>query len=170
MAELLDGLTAKQRHQIGAWATELQAAPSWHGDLPVAVLERCWLRLRRVPVAHLARLLPPDASADAPELVRYRAWIAAGQPAWSAQLRCWQEFGQPACHQALRHFWSQQERGNHGWTLTVYLRCLATYRRQFEAGAARALPLIVLARPGQGEGHQLHWLTPLGRPMRHTCA
>ncbi|MEB3207672.1 MAG: hypothetical protein VKK63_02015 [Synechococcus sp.] len=90
MAELLDGLTSRQRSQIRAWAAELEAAPSWCGSLPVAVLERCWLRLRRVPVEHLATLLPPDASGEAPELVRYRGWIAAGQPAWSAQLRCWQ--------------------------------------------------------------------------------
>jgi len=170
MAELLDGLTSRQRSQIRAWAAELGAAPSWCGSLPVAVLERCWLRLRRVPVEQLATLLPPDASGEAPELVRYRGWIAAGQPAWSAQLRCWQEFGQPACQQALRHFWSQQEWGNHGWTLAAYLQWLATYRHQFEAGASRALPLIVLARPGQAGGHKLHWLTPLGQPMRHTCA
>ena len=72
MAELLDGLTSRQRSQIQAWAAELEAAPSWCGSLPVAVLERCWLRLRRVPVEQLATLLPPDASGEAPELVRYR--------------------------------------------------------------------------------------------------
>jgi hypothetical protein len=102
-------------------------------------------------------------------LVRYRAWIAAGQPAWSAQLRCWQEFGQPACQEALRHFWGHQERGNHGWTLAAYLELLDTYRHQFQPGAMRSMPLIVLARSGQREPHRLHWLTPMGQPMRHTC-
>ena len=90
-------LTLRQQAQLLDWAVELQAAPNWVGNLPVALLERCWLRLRRISLEQLALVLPPDASAEAPELVRYRAWIAAGQPAWSAQLRCWQEFGQPAC-------------------------------------------------------------------------
>lgn len=160
MAELLDSLTTRQRSQIQAWAAELQAAPGWCGSLPVAVLDRCWLRLGRLPVEQLAAHFPPDASGEAPELVRYRGWIAAGQPAWAAQLRCWQEFGQPACQQALRRFWSNQERGNHNWTLATYLQLLTTYRRQFEAGATRALPLMVLARAGQVGGHQLHWLSP----------
>jgi hypothetical protein len=47
---------------------ELQRAPLWSGSLPVAVLERCWMRLRAIPVAALALELPPDASAAAPEL------------------------------------------------------------------------------------------------------
>jgi hypothetical protein len=170
MAEVLDALTPRQRTLLQDWAGELQAAPGWSGSLPVAILERCWLRLRRVPIEQLALALPPDASADAPELVRYRAWIAAGEPAWSAQLRCWQEFGQPACQEAQRHFWTHQDRGNHGWTLEAYLTLLDTYRRQMEPGAQRCLPLLVLARAGQREAHSLHWLTPLGRPMRHTCA
>jgi hypothetical protein len=170
MAEVLDALTPRQRTLLQDWAGELQSAPGWSGSLPVAILERCWLRLRRVPIEQLALALPPDASADAPELVRYRAWIAAGEPAWSAQLRCWQEFGQPACQEAQRHFWTHQDRGNHGWTLEAYLTLLDTYRRQMEPGAQRSLPLLVLARAGQREAHSLHWLTPLGRPMRHTCA
>jgi hypothetical protein len=85
-------------------------------------------------------------------------------------LRCWQEFGQPACQDALRRFWSHQDRGNHGWTLEAYLQFLDTYRRQCQPGASRALPLIVLARDEQREAHTLHWLAPLGQPMRHTCA
>jgi hypothetical protein len=170
MAELLTALTPRHQALIQDWGAELLAAEHWCGSVPVAVLERCWLRLRRVPVEQLAVVLPPDASAEAPELVRYRAWIAAGQPAWAAQERCWQEFGQPACQEALRHFWSHQDRGNHGWTLATYLHVLDTYRRQFQPGGTRALPLIVLARTGQREAHVLHWLSHLGRPMRHTCA
>ncbi len=169
MADLLTQLTTRQQTQLQEWEVELQAAQSWVGSLPVVLLERCWLRLRRVPVEQLALVLPPDVSSEAPELVRYRAWIAAGQPAWSAQLRCWQEFGQPACQEALRHFWGHQERGNHGWTLAAYLELLDTYRHQFQPGAMRSMPLIVLARSGQREPHRLHWLTPMGQPMRHTC-
>ncbi|MCP9941251.1 hypothetical protein KBY70_02390 [Cyanobium sp. ATX 6E8] len=170
MAELLEALTLRQRVLVETWSAELQAAQGWCGSLPVALLERCWLRLQRVPVEQLATVLPPDASGEAPKLVRYRAWIAAGQPAWSAQVRCWQEFGQPACQDALRRFWNHQDRGNHGWTLQSYLQFLETYRRQCEPGVTRALPLIVLARGGQREAHSLHWLAPLGQPMRHTCA
>ena len=170
MAELLAALTPRQRGLIAQWSADLQGAEGWCGSLPVALLERCWLRLQRVAVAELAQVLPPDASGEAPELVRYRSWIAAGQPPWSAQLRCWQEFGQPACQDALHRFWSQQDRGNHGWTLAAYLQLLDTYRQQWEPGKARALPLIVLARGGHQEVHTLHWLTPLGQPMRHTCA
>ena len=170
MAEVLEALTPRQRELILAWSTELQAAVGWSGSLPVALLDRCWLRLKRVPVEQLAAALPPDASGDAPELVRYRALLAAGQPARAAQLRCWQEFGQPACQDALRRFWSHQDRGNHGWTLQTYLQVLETYRLQCEPGVTRALPLIVLARGGQREAHSLHWLAPLGQPMRHTCA
>ena len=105
MAEQLPQITLRQQAQLLDWGAELQAAPNWVGSLPVALLERCWLRLRRISLEQLALVLPPDASAEAPELVRYRAWISAGAPAWSAQLRCWQEFGQPACQEALRHFW-----------------------------------------------------------------
>ena len=162
----LPQLTLRQQAQLLEWGVELQAAPIWVGSLPVALLERCWLRLRRIPLEQLALVLPPDASAEAPELVRYRAWISAGQPAWSAQLRCWQEFGQPACQEALRHFWGHQERGNHGWTFAAYLELLETYRNQFQPGAVRALPLIVLARSGQREPHRLHWLTP---PLASRC-
>lgn len=169
MADLLTQLTTRQQSQLQEWEVELQAAQGWVGSLPVVLLERCWLRLRRVQLEQLALVLPPDVSSEAPELVRYRALIAAGQPAWSAQLRCWQEFGQPACQEALRHFWGHQERGNHGWTLAAYLELLDTYRHQFQPGAIRSLPLIVLARSGQREPHRLHWLTPMGQPMRHTC-
>ena len=169
-SELLQTLTPRQQTQLAAWGQELLAAPGWSAALPVATLDRCWLRLRRVGVGQLALQLPPDASAEAPELVRYRAWLEAGESAWSAQLRCWQEFGQQACQQAQRQFWSRQELGNHGWTLAAYLGLLHRYRSQVEAGADRQLPLLVLARAGGQDNHCLHWLCPEGLPMRHTCA
>ena len=168
MAEILEALTPRQRSLLQNWAGELQMVPGWGGNLPVAILERCWLRLRRVPIEQLALALPPDASADAPELVRYRTWIAAGEPAWSAQLRCWQEFGQPACQEAQRHFWNHQDRGNHGWTLDRYLAFLAEYRRWMEADGHKPIPLVVLARTGAPEPHRIEWCWPSPTPMRHT--
>ena len=77
-AAILDGLTPRQRQLLRHWQAELDGADSWDGDLPVAVLDRCWLRLRRVSLERLTALLPPDASGEAPELARYRHWLARG--------------------------------------------------------------------------------------------
>lgn len=130
----------------------------WHGELPVALLERCWLRLEQVAVQDLARRLPPDASAEAPELVRYRNLLAQGLTALEAQERCWHDFGLEACQQAQTRFWYQQDQGNHGWTLQRYLQLIEAYRRRLGQRQTRALPLVVLARVGSDEAHTLHWL------------
>lgn len=170
----LPWFSPRQRQLLQGWMAELGQAREWSGSLPVALLERCWLRLRAIPVAELALALPPDASAAAPELERYRELVGAGLSAWSAQMHCWQEFGAASCQQAQRRFWQCQERGNHGWTLADYADLVDRYRRSVEGagaeGSGRRLPLLVLARPASGEAHQLHWLEPLGSPMRHTCA
>jgi hypothetical protein len=160
----------------------LRQARKWNGQLPVLLLNRCWLRLSVVPVERLALALPPDLSRDAPELAHYRSLIQAGHTAWQAQQLCWQEFGPEACQEALRTYWrSQESRAHGGWTLERYLDLLATYRQSFAIDHSRHLPLIVLARPaGQGpppasgEEHGLFWLRPdlsiVERAMRHTCA
>jgi hypothetical protein len=167
----LPWLSPGQRQQLNGWLAELRQARTWHGQLPVALLERCWLRLRAVPVAELAQVLPPDASALAPELERYRQLIEQGLPGWAAQMHCWDEFGAANCQAAQRRFWARQEQGNHGWTLERYAALIETYRRSLELdGGQRRLPLLVLARPENRDPHTLHWLEPLGLPMRHTCA
>jgi len=174
-------LTPGQALRVQTAFHSLRRAPSWNGQLPVLLLNRCWLRLTVIPVERLALELPPDLSRAAPELEHYRALIQAGQPAWQAQQLCWLEFGAEACHQALRHFWSAQEQQPHGWTLERYLDLLADYRHRFANERPRPLPLIVLARPtGNGasptaaEHHGLFWLRPdltiSERAMRHTCA
>jgi hypothetical protein len=165
----LPQFTGRQRDQLGEWHQLLGEAAHWHGQLPVVVLDRCWLQLKSIPVEDLARALPPDSSADAPELVRYRDLIQAGEPSWAAQMQCWQDFGPVACQQALQRFWDRQERGNHGWTLTAYLQLVEGYREPWTTGKPRRLPLLVLARANQAESHSLHWLDPLGQPVRHTC-
>lgn len=165
----LPPLSLRHRELLGQWVAELGESTVWSGQLPVALLDRCWLKLRAVPVERLAFVLPPDTTAEAPELVRYRELIATGLNPWDAQLQCWQEFGQAACQQAQQRFWSLQEQGNHQWTLQHYLALLQDYRGLWKGSSARQLPLLVLARAGQNEAHQLFWLGPDGPSMRHTC-
>jgi hypothetical protein len=176
-SEDLPLLTPRQQALVDREMRRVQAARSWDGDLPVLLLERCWLRLTVLPVRDLARRLPTDVTAEAPELVRYRELLEAGHPAWCAQQIAWEEFGSQACREALRRHWQAQDRGNHGWTLQRYLELVRHYRHGIEHRRRRAVPLIVLARAGEDprrEGHRLLWLRPGGgdhaRAMRHTCA
>lgn len=167
---LLADLNDRQRGDLATWQGAVERAPGWCGTLPVALWERAWLRLSAVPVATLARVLPPDSSGEAPELVRYRELVRAGLSGWQAEQQCWLEFGSEACQQALRRHWQAQEQDRHRWTLRRYLQLVDCYRRQLEPGAARQLPLLVLGRPGSGEPHALLWLRGSRPPMRHTCA
>ncbi|MFQ6537365.1 MULTISPECIES: hypothetical protein [Aphanothece] len=170
MAETLPDLTPQQWRRLRSWQRELDAATQWRGDLPVVLLERCWLRLRAVPIEALARELPPDASAEAPELVHYRSLLCGGLEPWQAQLLCWQEYGAASCQDALRRYWERQDAGNGHWTLARYLALVERYRAELQRTAPRALPLLVTARHGSGEAHQIHWLQPRRQSMRHTCA
>ena len=132
------------------------------------LLERCWLRLKAVPVAQLAVALPPDSSAEAPELSRFRQLRAEGCEGLVAQEQCWREFGREACSEALRRFWRAQEQGNHGWTFERYLELVEHYRRHLEAEGPRPVPLLVLARQGSGAPHDLHWCWPGPQSIGHT--
>jgi hypothetical protein len=160
----------RHRRRASEQLALVRKAETFHGALPVLLLDRCWLRLDVVAVKDLAGLLPPDASAEAPELVRFRQLRAEGVGALVAEERCWDEFGRQACQGALRRYWRAQDKGHHGWTLERYLAFLAAYRQTFQALQESALPLIVLARPGDGRPHQLLWLGQAPTPMRHTCA
>jgi hypothetical protein len=185
----LPTLTPSQRSRAEACLDAVGRASAWHGQLPVLLLNRCWLRLTVVPVERLALELPPDLSRAAPELERYRALVEAGHSAWQAQQLCWLEFGAEACQQALRRFWTAQERHRCGWSLERYLDLLNDYRERFASERPRPIPLIVLSRPARGDGaasargdgaasardgHGLFWLRPglliSERAMRHTCA
>lgn len=164
-------LTPSQRARLEKLSGGLQEPHLWQGSEPVALLERCWLRLDVVSIADLPGRLPPDASEAAPELVHYRLLLAQGLMPQEAERCCWDEFGEQACRAALRRYWQAQESGqHHGWTLERYLDLLRRYRAQFDAAAPRRLPLLVLARSGSREPHTLFWLPPPGRSMRHTCA
>jgi hypothetical protein len=162
-------LTARQQQQLGRVARSLQHQPHWQGHEPVALLERCWLRLEVVGIRELAGRLPPDPSEAAPELRRYRDLVSAGLAPLEAEQLCWEEFGEEACRDALVRYWQARERPSVGWTLERYLELLGRYR-QFSAGGPRQLPLLILARQGSREPHQLLWLPAAGLAMRHTCA
>jgi hypothetical protein len=178
-ADLLERLTPRQRHDLNRYWLELQNHSRWSESLTVLLLDRCWLRLTAESLASLARRLPPDASGEAPELVRYRELRSQGLGGWEAQQRCWEEFGPEACREAQRRFWSARERGNRGWTLDRYLALRSEYRQRWRLERPRRLPLLVLAREGangtsvEEADHHLLWLCPAAdepeRPMRHTC-
>lgn len=171
-------LTGRQRQLVRNCCDRISAATGWRGDLPVLLLDRCWLRLSQVPVEALSVRLPPDCSREAPELVRFRELLSGGLSALEAEQLCWLDFGMEACRQAQRRFWQGQERGNRGWTLERYLTLLQEYRKRLDQGSQRPLPLLVLARPGGAPADEEHRLVWLGaedgreqeRPMRHTCA
>jgi hypothetical protein len=169
MAELRTLLTPRLQAEADRLVSALQSEVRWHGDLPVLLYERCWLRLQRVPVQRLALVLPPDASADAPELVRFRTLKRAGLTELEAQQQCWREFGRQACSEALRRYWQRQDLGNRGWTLPAYLELIRHYRRRLEAPGDTPLPLLVLGRQETQEPHRLHWFWPPPPAMRHTC-
>lgn len=170
MADGLPWLTDQHRRVLQGLFDELQQAAGWTGNLPVLLLDRCWLRLQTVPISELAWRLPPEASCEAPELVRYRDLLQRGVSPWDAQLQCWEEFGASSCQQALQRFWACREGPDHGWTLQRYGDLVRQYRDSLEASSNRRLPLLVLARPGSRERHRLHWLEAAGLAMRHTCA
>lgn len=155
---LISVLTCRQRLGLEQLLAGLQGQPAWSGDLPVALLDRCWLRLEILALKQLAQRLPPDATAEAPELVHYRHLLAEGIPALEAQERCWHDFGLEACQQAQVRFWRQQDLGNQGWTLQSYLDLIESYRQRLSQPDQRALPVLILARAGSDESHQLTWI------------
>jgi hypothetical protein len=160
-------LSSSQRQRTDVLLAHQQGY-GWRGNLPVLLLERCWLRLETVRVQDLGQVLPPDASGSAPELVRFRDLHRSGLEPILAEQLCWQEFGREAFQQALRRYWSAQEAGNHGWTLDRYLALLAEYRLLMGADGAKPIPLVVLARAGAPEPHRIEWCWPSPTPMRHT--
>jgi hypothetical protein len=170
-------LTAEHRARVESLLGDLQGEATWHGELPVLLLDRCWLRLSTLAVRDLLLRLPPDGSGEAPELVRYRELLGRGWPPWLALQHCWDEFGATACREALLRFWNAQDHAPRSWTMTDYLALMADYRWRFVHQRPRSLPLILLARRPvrtDQDGQQLVWLSPQPIPgdgsMRHTCA
>ena len=164
----LEGLTSRQRRGLHQLMHAVERSHTWSWDLPVLIRQRCWLRLDHIRLDQLHRWRPPDARADAPELVHFRQLRAQGLSELEAEQACWQEFGMGHCRQALQRFWESQDDAGQHWTTRHYLELVSRYRRSFETGQP-CIPMLVLARNGSKTGHQLHWL-PVGTPsMRHTC-
>ena len=115
-------------------------------DRPIALLERCWLRLQIHPISKLSAVLPPDNSGDAPELIHFRNLIRTGFSSAEAEEQCWEDFGKTACSEALQRFWAAQDQGCNGWTLQAYLDLLSRYRSWIETAGPNPLPVLVLAR------------------------
>ena len=165
----LSGLTDIQRFGLEAVLQDVNAADGWSWQRPVLLRNRCWMQLNRIQLDQLHRLLPPDGHAEAPELVHYQTLLSEGIDPLVAQQRCWDEFGIDDCQRALQSFWTSQERSNHGWTAQRYRTLVSLYRDCIERGI-NTIPMLVLARKGSSEPHQLHWLTGSPPVMRHTCA
>ena len=169
MAELLRWLTPHQQQLLADLSDRQQLLARWDGDRPIALLERCWLRLQILPISRLSAALPPDNSGEAPELIRFRNLIRSGFSSTDAEERCWEEFGKAACSEALQRFWAAQDQGCHGWTLQAYLDLLSRYRSSIESEGPNPLPVLVLARAGSPEHHRLIWHWPASLSVGHTC-
>ena len=151
-------LTPRLELELARRLHQHQQERYWHGELPVLLLERCWLKLQAIPVERLAAELPPDCTAAAPKLEAFRHCCREGLSQEAAEAHCWREFGEEACRLALKRHWQAQERGHGGWTLETYLAFLARYQQSFAASGPRPLPLLILARAGTAEPHRLLWL------------
>ena len=71
-------LSASQRQRTEGLLA-LQQGYGWQGELPVLLLERCWLRLEPVSVQSLGQVLPPDASGAAVSVPKTKMFFL-GQP------------------------------------------------------------------------------------------
>jgi hypothetical protein len=168
-ADPLEGLTDIQRFGLEAVLSDVNAAEGWSWQRPVLLRNRCWMQLNQIQLDQLHRFLPPDVHAEAPELVHYQTLVREGIDPLVAQQSCWDEFGIDDCQRALQTFWISQERPNHCWTAQRYRSLVSLYRDCIERGI-NTIPMLVLARQGSSEPHQLHWLTASPPVMRHTCA
>ena len=51
----------------------------WSLNAPVFLFDRCWLRLDTIRLDELRNRLPPDITAEAPELIRYNQLLTEKQ-------------------------------------------------------------------------------------------
>ncbi len=165
----LRSLTTTQLCGLQEILERFKQQPVWSWSLPVLLHERCWLRLSHVPLHDLNQVLPADIHEEAPELASFRALVDDGLDPLAAQQRCWQDFGMEDCCRALRQYWSSRDQPGQNWTFRDYLELVSTYRTKVETGQP-AIPMVVLPRRSQGEGHHLHWIADISPTMRHTCA
>ena len=149
-------LTTRHYKIIESTLCELQGS-IWSFEAPVFIFDRCWLRLEKIRFHELTQRLPPDNSAEAPELIRYKHLLLEKNDRLLALQECWFEFGMEDFYRAFRSYWEYQEKGNQGWTFSRYLDTLNKYRESFEISSI-SVPLIVLTREHTADEHLVEWI------------
>ncbi len=130
---------------------------SWSWQLPVFLLNRCWLRLEKIKINELALYLPLDNSAEAPELKKYNQRIISGQDSLLALQECWNEFGMEDFYRALRISWKWECIGNKGWTYQKYISFINQYKKKI-IHKELEVPIIVLGRESSKDNHKVRWI------------
>ena len=128
----------------------------WSWELPVFILNRCWLRLEKLKVIELKVHLPPDCSDEAPELKKYYNLIDDGLDQLLALQECWEEFGMEDFYRALRHSWNCKASKKNGWNFTEYISLVKRYKNTV-AQKKLEVPLIILGRSNEYK-HHVDWI------------
>ena len=128
----------------------------WSLNFPVFLFDRDWFRLKKVTVSDLAKVLKPDNSQEAPELIQYEQLLKEGHEHSLAIQECWNEFGIEDFHRSLRNSSKSNTKGNNGWTFKKYVELIFGYRQIIENKEVR-IPIIILGRTPK-EDHQLEWI------------
>ena len=129
----------------------------WSLNFPVFLFDRDWFRLKKVKLYDLDKVLTPDNSQEAPELIQYQHLLKEGHDHLLAIQECWNEFGIEDFHRSLRNSSEWKSKGNNGWTFKKYAELLIGYRNIIENKELR-IPIIILARNPK-EDHELEWIS-----------
>ncbi len=158
MREKVSGLTLTKKHvfDIHTAFNDLGGI-SWSLESPIFLFDRSWLRLVRLRLSELNAYLPPDKSAEAPELIHYHRLLSSGIEPLLALQQSWHEFGMEDFYRAIRNYWNCQDLGNRGWTYKTYIDTLSKYRNSFEVGKL-SIPFILLAREASYDDHRVAWI------------
>ena len=129
----------------------------WSLNFPVFLFDRDWFRLKKITIYQLAKVLQPDNSQEAPEIIQYQQLLKEGHDHILAIQKCWNEFGIEDFHRSLRNTSEWNTKGNNGWTFKKYCELLIEYRKIIE-NKEISMPIIILGRNPM-EDHQLEWIT-----------
>ena len=129
----------------------------WSLNFPVFLFDRDWFRLKKINIYQLARVLQPDNSQEAPEIIQYQQLLKEGHDQLLAIQECWNEFGIEDFHRSLRNSSKWESKGNNGWTFKKYADLIIRYREIIENNAV-LIPIIILARNPK-EDHLLEWIS-----------
>ena len=154
-----NNLTISHRHQLQIQTILFtMVGEKWSFNLPVLILNRCWLKLEKIKLADLKLRLPPDSSGEAPEILLYYRLLNNGKNPLLAVQECWDQFGMEDYYRALRNCWRMNDLGNNGWTFNKYIKLISQYRSNIY-NSNNIIPLIILARQESTEEHQIRWIS-----------